>query len=191
MQPHRARDQMKRAVVVTGLPASGKSTVARQLANALNFAFLDKDDFLEALYDQRGVGALENRKRLSRESDQLFEQAAKNTPSAVLVSHWRAIGSTEESGTPSDWLLDHYDSLVEVCCLCPVEEALSRFFSRQRHPGHADGQRDKSALRQQFKDWNDRFPIGLPNLLSIQTDRTVDISALASDLQSALDAGDL
>ncbi len=40
---------MPRFVVVTGLPASGKSTIARQLCAALALPLLDKDELLEAL----------------------------------------------------------------------------------------------------------------------------------------------
>ena len=45
-----------RLVVVSGLPASGKSTVARTLAGALGLPLLDKDVFLEALFASDGIG---------------------------------------------------------------------------------------------------------------------------------------
>ena len=43
-------------IAVTGLPGSGKSTVGRTVARSLDCAYLDKDDFLEQLFDQRGTG---------------------------------------------------------------------------------------------------------------------------------------
>ena len=44
-------------VVVSGLPASGKTTLAKSLALALGLRLLDKDDILESLFGPRsGVG---------------------------------------------------------------------------------------------------------------------------------------
>jgi dephospho-CoA kinase len=57
---------MKIGVIVTGLPASGKATVARVVANALSFDLIDKDDFLEGLYELNDVSTWEDRKSLSR-----------------------------------------------------------------------------------------------------------------------------
>ncbi|WP_370645738.1 AAA family ATPase [Ruegeria sp. Ofav3-42] len=57
---------MKLGIVVTGLPASGKTTVAREIAKRLGLVFLDKDDFLEELYERHGVPSWEHRKKLSR-----------------------------------------------------------------------------------------------------------------------------
>ena len=47
---------MKRFVVVSGLPASGKSTLGRALAAAWALPFIDKDEILEALFEREGTG---------------------------------------------------------------------------------------------------------------------------------------
>jgi shikimate kinase len=47
---------MNRYVVVSGFPTSGKSTLARALSQALSLALLDKDYFLEAHFDSKGIG---------------------------------------------------------------------------------------------------------------------------------------
>jgi predicted kinase len=56
-------------VVVSGLPASGKTTLGRQLAGALDLPLIDKDEILESLFDSRGIGDASWRRKLSRESD--------------------------------------------------------------------------------------------------------------------------
>ena len=38
-------------VVVSGLPASGKTTVGRALSHGLSLPLIDKDDILEAMFD--------------------------------------------------------------------------------------------------------------------------------------------
>jgi len=177
---------MKRAVIITGLPASGKTTVARELAQRLGFAFLDKDDFLEDLYDREGVTSWDDRKRLSRQSDDAFREAAQAADAAVLVSHWRPLNGTNESGTPSDWLVEDYEALVELCCQCPPDLAFGRFLSRSRHPGHLDQQRDTEDLAQRFASWATFFPLGVGRVLEVRTDTAVNFEAVTEDVRKAL-----
>ena len=80
---------VRSAVIVTGLPASGKSTIARALATALGWPLLDKDVFLEALFDAHPVRLPDDRRHLSRAADAAFRQAAEALDRAILVSHWR------------------------------------------------------------------------------------------------------
>jgi adenylate kinase family enzyme len=44
-------------IIVTGLPASGKTTLAKELARRLLVPHMDKDTFLENLFLQRKTGA--------------------------------------------------------------------------------------------------------------------------------------
>ena len=68
----------RRFVVLSGLPGSGKTTLAKQLALALNLPLIDKDEILDRLFGSKGVGDAKWRRALSRESDVLFrEKAAK------------------------------------------------------------------------------------------------------------------
>ena len=53
-------------IVLSGLPASGKSTLGRAVAKALRLPMLDKDELLEALFESRGIGDADWRRRLSR-----------------------------------------------------------------------------------------------------------------------------
>lgn len=177
---------MKRAVIVTGLPASGKTTVAREIAKRLGFELFDKDDFLEDLYEREGVSSWDHRKNLSRLSDVAFQDAARKSGSAVLVSHWRPLRGTVESGTPSDWLLGEFEPLVEVCCLCPPEETLRRFRLRTRHPGHLDKQRDTKELAERFASWSKFYPLRVGRLLEVQTDTEVNFEMVAENVRKAL-----
>lgn len=75
-------------IVMSGLPASGKTSLDTAIAAALGVPHLDKDAFLEALFD--GVHdarfTLALRARLSREADAAFQQAAIAADCAVLTS---------------------------------------------------------------------------------------------------------
>ena len=177
---------MKIGIVVSGLPASGKTTVARELATRLHFDFLDKDDFLEALYERYGVFSWEHRKRLSRESDVSFRNNAAKAGSAVLVSHWRPLGSDGDSGTPVEWLEDEYDLIVEVYCQCTPELAFARFTNRTRHPGHYDKHRNLEDLKMRMSSWAARFPLRLGSLVCVRSDEEVDPDALCKTVQKTI-----
>jgi len=128
----------RRFVVLSGLPCSGKSTLARRLAPALQLPVIDKDCILEELFERRGVGDAAGRRRLSRESDMLFAAEAKASEGAILVSFWHVPGMPLNSGTPTAWLAELSSRIVEVHCSCAPEIAAERFLRRKRHPGHLD-----------------------------------------------------
>lgn len=139
---------MPRFVVVSGLPASGKTTLAQALSSKLSLPHFDKDVFLEALLGQTRVPSLQRRDALSRQADEQFQAAASRDGPAVLSSWWRHPLSTTTSGTSIGWL---GGEVLEIHCQCPAEVALKRFLERDRHPGHADALRGRSAMRAQFE----------------------------------------
>ena len=51
-------------IAITGLPGSGKSTIGKQAASLLGVPLLDKDDYLEALFEERGSGDSQLRSQL-------------------------------------------------------------------------------------------------------------------------------
>ncbi len=161
------------AIVVTGLPASGKSTLARAIAVELRLSFLDKDDFLERLYEMEVVSDQATRQQLSRRSDRDFIAAARGLESAVLVSHWRNAACGPGSGTPIEWLTETFEQVIEVYCACPVDLAVERFMARKRHSGHQDNARTGSELRNTFAAYATDLPIGLGTLLSINGEVSV------------------
>ena len=66
--------------VVSGLPASGKTTLGRQLASALGLRLLDKDAVLEAFFDSFGKGDAAWRTALDHASDDVLFRVAGGFP---------------------------------------------------------------------------------------------------------------
>lgn len=176
----------KTGIVVTGLPASGKTTVGRHLAEGLGLPLLDKDAFLEELYADHTVRTWDDRKKLSRQSDGVFRAAADASGSAVLVSHWRPPGQAGGSGTDTGWLAGAYTSLIEVCCQCPATVALARFHARVRHPGHLDQQRDPGEMARWFVALEDWYPLGLGTLVTVDAAGAVDHDGLLAKVRDLL-----
>jgi cytidylate kinase len=170
------------AIIISGLPASGKTSVARALAAKLNIQLFDKDDFLERLYDQHGVSDWNSRKRLSRQSDKDFQIAAVQANTAVLVSHWRPNNTSAITGTPTEWVAKTFETVIEIYCECTPAMATQRFLARQRHPGHLDSQRDPGQLAQQMLSLSDGYPLGLGPVVQVNTERKVNFENLLEQL---------
>jgi AAA domain len=180
--PHRG------CVVVSGLPASGKSTVARALANALRLELLDKDDFLEALFDTRGVGDVGWRRQLSTAADAQFRRRAELSQGAVLTSWWKHPRSPSASGTPTDWLASLRGPRVEVHCRCSAAVAALRFLARARHPGHLDRRWTHAELLAAFEQQASFGPLCIGASLLVNTEVACDTGPLVARVVDALAA---
>ncbi|UTH75952.1 ATP-binding protein [Chromobacterium sp. IIBBL 290-4] len=173
-------------LLLSGAPGSGKSTLARRLAEALGWPCLDKDDFLEALFEERGVGDAAWRRALSREADARFLAVAQTAPRAVVCSWWRHPASGEASGTPVDGLLRSGHLVLELHCHCPAEAAAERFVQRRRHPGHLDARRDPADLLAQLRRAESLGPLGLGESLILDTTGQVDLMPALAWARSAI-----
>jgi len=171
-------------VVVSGLPAGGKTTLGRPLSAALGLPLLDKDDILESLFDGLGVATPEERRRLSRAADQVLQDIAQASQGAVLSSFWRCDSLSDTSGTPTEWLRSMRDAaLVEVWCECPPRLAVRRFMARRRHPGHFDEQRTAADLIRQLEQLAAAGPLGVGPLLRVDATTSVDLDRLAESVR--------
>ena len=175
-------------IVVTGLPASGKTTIGRKIAAQLGIPFLDKDDFLEELYDVRGLGDAAWRQRLSLESNDQFKAAAIQQNRVVLVSHWRPQTMQGPSGTPVDWLRENYQTVIELYCKCAVDVAAERFKSRIRHPGHLDSRRDLAETIDWLNVYQSHLPVGIGQQIIIDSTDNIDIKTFAQEIMAILSA---
>jgi hypothetical protein len=160
--------------VFSGVPGSGKSTVAQQLAPRLSLPVLDKDDILDELFKERGVGDNAWRTALSREADARFVRTAWELPGACLVSWWRNYRISENTGTPVEWLSTLKPPVIELYCRCRVETAVDRFLARQRHPGHLDASRTRTSLITQFSEFDAAGPLECGPVLVLDTEQDLN-----------------
>lgn len=174
-----------KAIVVTGLPASGKTTIGKIIAAELNFPLFDKDGFLERLFDEYPSGDAPTRRELSRKSDVIFESEAKKESSTVLVSHWRPVGKVGNSGTPTEWLLENYDTVIEVTCVCDARTAAERFSSRKRHSGHEDQLKSLDEIEAWMVSISDWYPLDPVRCISVNTELGIDTSKLKQLIEAS------
>jgi len=112
-------------VIVSGLPASGKTSVAEPLASALGLRLISKDAIKQALFEAVGWGDWNWSKTVSRAADAAMVRLARDLDGAVLDNFWYR-------ETANELLAALPRPMVEVFCRCPPEVAYERF--RQKLP---------------------------------------------------------
>lgn len=130
-------------VIVSGPPASGKTTLAKRLAAELRLPLVTKDAIKERLFDTLGRSDREWSKRLGVASSELLldlveTQLRAGKPLVVESAFW------PEFAVPRfrEILHPYPANVVEIHCTAPDEVLLERFRTRDRggvrHPGHVD-----------------------------------------------------
>jgi predicted kinase len=124
-------------VLVSGPPASGKTTIAVPLAAELGFALLAKDRIKETLHDwlaqdEPDVGWS---RRLGAASMELLWRLAADTPAVVLEANF-----WPDDPRVTERLAALAVRPVEVFCKCPAQERRRRYVLRAsaRHVVHVD-----------------------------------------------------
>lgn len=120
-------------VVVSGAPATGKSTVAGALAGGLDLPLLSLDDVKEALGDVLGLGDEQWSDRVGDAAAEVVFRLARSFPAAVAEGWWRRERRVRA--------IEEFAGCVEVFCRCDPTLALTRAQARvgvSRHPIHRD-----------------------------------------------------
>jgi predicted kinase len=164
--------ERRRYVVVSGPAASGKTTLARRLADELGVPLLAKDTIKAALFAVLDVPDIETARRVGRAAvTVLLALAGEVRGDAVLESVWPRSQSVAD-------LSRLEGSLVEIFCRCDRSSAEARYAARSqtRPAGYVPEHRHSSEL------WTSETaePVagGWP-VIEVDTTNPVDVAALA------------
>jgi predicted kinase len=164
-------------VVVSGPPASGKTTLARTLGPALGLPVMAKDTIKEALMTVLPVPDVPAARVIGTASALALLAVAGESGGAVLESVWHRSRALDDlRRLPGD--------VIEVFCRCDPAVAAERYASRanSRAAGHFDAERLLTEL------WNDEVarPVagGWP-VIEVDTGRPLDVGPLIQAIRAA------
>ncbi len=130
-------------VIVSGAPASGKTTLCKQMVSELGFPLMSKDMIKEDLFDLLGWTDREWSKKLGVFSIQLLfawvDRNLANRQSCIVDSNFKIEWDLDQF---LKFQTDYSARLINIHCTADKETLMKRFERRanngQRHPGHCD-----------------------------------------------------
>jgi predicted kinase len=130
-------------VVVTGPPASGKSSIASDLSERLPAPLLAKDPVKETLFDALGTGDADWSRKLGIATYAvlylMLEQEVASGRSCVLEANF---DHNEASAQLAAIQLRRPFRALQIVCTASRDVLIDRFTAREdRHPGHIDDER--------------------------------------------------
>lgn len=176
-------------IVVSGPPASGKSSIARRLSACLGFGVVAKDDIKERLFDAEAAAMPGDRQDLSRRAGIVaLEQVAGflvRGESVILEGNWRA---ADQGAAIARLVSEHQPGVLRIQCVGAGERLLERFVARAgaglRHRAHSDLDALPRLRGELLRGRYDPLPLPGP-LLEIDT-TTADQEGAASSIAAAV-----
>lgn len=131
-------------VLVNGISATGKTTLARELAPLLGLPLFTKDDVKERLFDDLGVRDRDWAHHLSGTTHAVMNYVLESLLRAgvgfVMEANFNPHFDTAKYRS---WAETYGAMIVQVLCVAEGAVVFERFKARvadgSRHPGHCDG----------------------------------------------------
>ncbi len=183
-------------LIVSGAPATGKTTLGQRIASDFALPFLHRDGIKEALYDTIGAGDRDWSRQLGLASIRLLFYFAERL---LAAGHGLVVESNfyDRYDTPRfEALLARYAArTVQIHCTAAAPVIVARYRERadtnERHPGHL-GAAVLPELRAGLREaaWGP-LRLAVPCVTVNTTDfATLDYAALCTEIRRSLRAAE-
>lgn len=163
-------------VLVTGAPASGKSTLAVALADRLGTPLIAKDAIKAVLVEVLGAADVERSRELGRAAVAVLKLVVAGLPAAVVDSVW------VDRAAAVEWAASLSVPIIEVYCRCDRRELERRY--RERAAGRGPGSFDLDRTADEL--WADEYlqPLAGPwRMVSVDTEAVVELDRLVAEIR--------
>jgi predicted kinase len=182
-------------ILVSGLPASGKTSLAEEIGKALALPIFNKDAIKELLFDTLGWSSRDWSKKLGAASMEVLwfiaERQARAGASIVLESNFvKAFADPQIAKLRTELPV----RVIEVHCVADREVLVERYRKRaedgDRHPGHMEWDADdmEADLIPQIRSAKDLTLDQADALIEIDTADfdAVDLPAIVAQVRAAI-----
>lgn len=168
-------------IIITGAPATGKTTLGNMLAEKYKLAFVSKDALKERIFDNLGWKDKDWSRKVSAAShrimDYFIEQELRAGHSIILESNFKQHIDSERFKK----IQAQYDcAIIQILCWAEGEILFKRFMDRigteERHPGQVEIPYEE--IRQDFISSGGKDPALDIDGPTLQLD-TTDLTAVA------------
>ena len=183
--------ETKTVIIVLGKPASGKTSVAEKLSEALDIPYYGIDTFKEIIFNKIGWEDLDWSRKVRRASMRILEKLIESEIPKCRSLIIEGAFDVESDKQIFEQLMQRYNfSVVEILCEASGKLLFERFKARaekgRRHPGH----RDRQNL-DHYKDWiinGEAKPLGLGPLIRVNTEnpKSIDVEALVARIKELI-----
>lgn len=127
-------------ILMSGLPASGKTTVAEYISEKMNLSVISKDDIKEILFDTIGFTSRENKLKLGIASsgimNYIVEKMMQNNLPFIVDNNFENTGASEIKNLVKKYNYDAVTVLVDGDIDIIYGRFIERDKSPDRHRGH-------------------------------------------------------
>lgn len=180
-------------IVVTGSPATGKTTIARSLSEEMRLPLVSKDSIKEELYDSLEGAEPSDSHRLGYAAIRLMTSWARRLlekdVTIIVESNFKSslsVGDLRE--------LFEISRPVLVQCMAPESDVLDRYIERsqegERHPVHDDANHVDELRKDLERGEYDLRHLEVPSItIDTSGDEASDIADLARRIRALAQGG--
>jgi predicted kinase len=184
-------DSLPLLVIVTGAPATGKTTIAQSLSKEMGLPLIAKDAIKEELFDSLGSALPSDSHELGFAAIRLMMSWSRtllqSDVSMIVESNFKSSLSTDDLRE-----LFEISRPVLVQCIALEEDVLDRYVTRveegERHPVHDDADQTDELREDLERDEYDLRYLDVPSItINTSEEIEVDIADLATRIRAIVE----